>query len=219
MQRQTIKQEPSGPESGPSIIMGPRGGVYTPLLISLTTGLITFAFSVVVMNKAGVMDPWGWGAIIGLGSILLVWAVSIRRWFEYAYSAFIGYAETLTGLDLDGNDNIGNQPLPPREILYKVQDAEGGQFKQINYKLPYPGLHKALADHILGGGDYSEGQLTRGHRALFTRSQFTDLREALLKRDLLAWRDPGQKRQGVAFTDAGLDLLRRIAENPPTPDA
>lgn len=67
-----------------------------------------------------------------------------------------------------------------------------------------------LAQSVLAGGSLSEAAWT-GSNGLFTRAEFANLRNELIKRGLAAWNNPHTPARGVTLTRGGLAAMRTFA--------
>ena len=122
--------------------------------------------------------------------------------------------ERIVGADLDGDGYRGEppaQPLPPVRVEV-VQD--GGQ-REDWIDLPYPEKLPELAEGLLSGRSYALN-VWAGPGALYSRAEFEQLRDVLIKRGLARWKgkDP---RNGWELTPAGRAVMRRLAHRPPSP--
>jgi len=122
--------------------------------------------------------------------------------------------ERLTGTDLNGDGVIGSvpiqEPLPPVRIEL-VED----QGKHTTYAdLPFPDRLPSLAAGLLAGRQFAQSAWT-GHLGIFSRAEFDQLRDEMVRRGLAAWKNESAKAQGCELTAAGRAVMRRLA--PPFP--
>ena len=127
--------------------------------------------------------------------------------------------ERLTGADLNFDGYIGApQPLPapqPQTVRVEVIQDQGQRGDFID--LPYPDRIPQLAAGLLQGRTFNQTAWT-GHGAIFSRSEFDQVRDTLIQRGLAAWKNDNAKAQGVELTAAGRAVMRRLANpSPPLP--
>lgn len=168
----------------------------------LLVGVLIAAFKIKI--------PAGWAMLITflLAFLSVFLATSSRgQWL----------IERLTGADLNLDGFIGEPapPLPAPESI-RVELLQDGGHRGDFIDLPYPEKLPALAAGLLAGRSFNQTAWT-GHGALFSRSQFDQVRETMIERGLLAWKNPEAKAQGVELTAAGRAVMRRIAH--PTPQS
>jgi len=133
-------------------------------------------------------------------------------------------------LDARGiRDRVWEDALPPepeptdraaiegqmREVIQVEvthQDERGHTQRMTRDVLPVsPDKARALAEHILGGGEFSERALT-SRNVLSSRDEVNAIREVMIDAGWAHWRDQDEPRQGVAVSPAGRAVLRAIAE-------
>ena len=122
--------------------------------------------------------------------------------------------ERLTGKDFNGDGVVG-EPETLRIELSAVNE-HGFQYMET---LDIPGSaskFREFACGVLSGRAISIASWT-GQGGLYSKREFVALRDELLKRGWLKWRNPHAPAQGVTLTRKGRSALERICQNPPTP--
>lgn len=187
-------------------------GVIIPLLQALTTG----AFS----GLAGLALSF-WLALpfwqMGFTGFALA---ALASWLSYR-GRWQGMIEHLFGMDLNGDGAIGEPPViieparEPEKIRVEVVSEEGRRGDFID--LPYPDKLPLLASGLLQEGRQFTQSVWTGGGALFSRSEFENLRGELIRRGLARWKNENAPAQGAVLTAAGRAVFRRLASLPPPP--
>jgi len=119
--------------------------------------------------------------------------------------------ETITGHDLDGDGHVGEPPVPADDWKITLENERGNQ--QIHLIFPTEELrHKArlIAVLMANGTPFSEGALTGANRPL-SRSEFNTMRDLLMLRGLMKWKDAEIHTLGVELTPPGRSTFRKLA--------
>lgn len=192
-----------------------------------------------------VIVPFGQSVLIASGSaiggLVLVTALAIwqswRFWIPLAAGGATGgiafaissilltldhrrllwAAERALHVDLDQDGDVG-EPETPREAL-QVELLENHGHRQRLSFIDLPGSDRqliSLAQGILNGKGTGEASWT-GAQGPFSRSEFSALRDALIRRGLATWLNPNAHAQGWELTAAGRAVMRKIAQLEPTP--
>jgi len=184
------------------------------------------------MNEAelgsGCILPLAQSAVTGAGVALL--ATGAGLWWgdpskvgymAMTFGAGAGCAAWLSGLihwrrlsvpglpDFEPAAPEPVQVLEPARVRVELSRDEGRHVQLIDLPATLDQL-ATLAGGLLSGATLSESQWT-GAGAIFTRSQFAELRAALIGRGLAAWNNPSTPARGVALTRPGLAAMRHFA--------
>lgn len=185
-------------------------GVIVPGLQAAISGGLFGLAAAVLAALAGVPDWWKWGGGVFVSALLLTW-LSYRHGWQWRL-------ERLLGLDLNLDGSIGRPSLPalpepePQRIRVVLEQQGGREVDFID--LPArPEQLQALASGITQGRTFA---LT-AWAGTFTRPEFEGLRDELIKRGLARWANERSHNQGIVLTPAGRAVMRRLAEQPPTP--
>jgi len=107
----------------------------------------------------------------------------------------------------------------PKPVVTRVSFAShagNGNVAVSEYELPVaPDVMTKIARAALAGVSFSEPGMCANGEALLSRPKFETLREAMLERGLVRWRDPTNARTGTEWTPGGWAFLREQAH--PTP--
>lgn len=134
------------------------------------------------------------------------WLLLLGRW------ANITRLERALSMDLNHDGYIGDpdpapQPLAP--IRIEINDRPNN--RTVYGELPTtPDKLAALAQGLLSGASFSEGQWTGGG-ALFSRAEFRELRAVMLRCGIIAPASDKDARQGYALTTPGRAAMRHFA--------
>lgn len=175
-------------------------------------------------TETGCIVPVLQSAVVGLLAGLVALAVVMLQgwsaWYALgagALSALLTFISGVSAWRRSQFDDIYYSPPPPPALpqaqSVKVelrQPLDGGQQTQL-IDLPTDSERlAALARGLLAGQSFSESAWTGG-RGLFTRSEFSQLRNEMIKRGLAAWNNSHTTARGVTLTPAGRGVMRRFA--------
>lgn len=192
--------------------------LHQALITGLLSGLVIAGTVFLAARELGDLRPHvaalTWAGIGAPVITLLAWlglSASARRLVWMLETAFVQ--------DLDGDSRIGEpwtETEPPRETV-RVEIAEDDGRRQQFVDLPV-GVEKMirLSRSLVAGSTFSESQWT-GAGALFSRSEFHALRDEMLRRGWIVWKNPSAPAQGLAPTRTGWAVIKYFAEMSPTP--
>lgn len=208
----------AAPVSGYHELQAPAGSptmeanVAIPLLQSAISGLFIGVGSTIIttaLYQYGGLYFWpslGYGLMWGVG---LTFVSSAFLWWQRLgyYDALLWRIETITGLDLDDDEEIGP---PEHTVSVKVEQGKRWQFESL------PGGAQAVfkfAQSVTGEAiTFSEaGARQSGYGA----ANFAKLRDLFIKRGWADWKDPANRQQGVILYRNGQSVLKAIASDPP----
>jgi hypothetical protein len=137
------------------------------------------------------------------GSFPVAWFLGLRTW-----RGFIPRLEQITRIDIDGNGAIGKNAYGQEvtKIDWTEDNGKTGKFLELPTN---PEQSKAVAMHVLRGGQFTHGALV-GRGKMFTRSEFEGLRDYLTKEGFMRWVNPHATNQGTVLTAKGEALFRGI---------
>ena len=154
-----------------------------------------------------------------LGEVLLTSAATGTlaffglSWWQWAdrsnyYDGLLWAAERLTGLDINGDDQIG-QPT----IRAEVKVGRNWKYAALPHDPDNPGsLTDFVRDVEKRTVTFSEeGAIQSG----YGKTLFKKLRDGLIKDNFAYWKDEDNHRLGLVFTPSGRALMRSIADTPP----
>lgn len=102
------------------------------------------------------------------------------------------------------------EPAQAQTVRVEVIEEQGRKGQYIDLPATAGQLQR-LAAAVLRGASLSEGQWT-GAGAPFSRAEYRQLREELIRRGLASWRNPHAPAQGFELTAAGRAVMRRLAD-------
>lgn len=198
--------DPQANEPARAHLFTPAAGVLLPVLQALITGAL-FALAgwgYAWLLKAG--EAWRWGLGVGLGAAVLAWLAMLGRWLDLTAPL-----ERLTRIDLNRDGYIGR----PDTIRVEVTSEDRRQTTVA--EIPYASKLPDFARGLLAGAPISERHWS-GAGALFSQSEFRQVRDIFIARGWLRWSNPEAPQQGLELTPGGRAALRALANGviPPT---
>lgn len=173
--------------------------VTIPLAQSAVTGALT---ALTVMSAAALLDaPATAGLAAGLAVTLGEWLTLTRQW-----RALVWGWETATGQDIDGDGVVGEPDNEPARLDVWVHRENGATRRTLPVT---PEQLQAWAQGVASGLSISENTWT-GRGKPFSRAEYRDMRDALIRYGWAQWRDPNAPQQGLELTRAGKAVLRAI---------
>lgn len=186
---------------------------------------------------SGVVIPGAQAIITGV--LCGIAALAITAWFNLPFWAIGGTAaavimagswlayrsrwqivlENLLGVDLNHDGRIGTQPLPqalpaPQAEQVRIELVQDQGRRGDFIDLPYADRLPQLAAGLTNGRQFAQAAWC-GQSGIFSRSEFDALRDTMIERGLMAWKNPEAKAQGVVLTAAGRSVMKRLAGSTP----
>lgn len=176
-----------------------------PLAQAFVSGLIAFflVLAGAILLKADRASAWALGA--GALVAAMSWFSHISLWRGLVYRWEEIHQDII-------DDRAITEPI---HLELHSHDEKTIQF--IDFPCQ-PDQLVALAKGLLSGATLSEASWT-GSGNLFTRAQFVQLRNELVKRNLAAWNSPHSPARGATLTRPGVAAMRyfaSLAEDTPT---
>jgi hypothetical protein len=212
MSEEISTKTPKKTDKSADVLYSMGGGVWTPFAISAISGGLAFLIVLLAFDKISLRLAAG----LGVGVTTFAWWKLNAQRMQNISEAFLHWAEITTKTDINKDGVIGTQK--PKEILYRVQTAKDGAFRETRYSPPFPDMHEELAKRTLRGVTFAQKNYMRGPDAIMTLDEFNELKEYLLNRDLIRLKDPRRKNSSTEWTDEGLYFMEQIATaaNSPT---
>lgn len=184
--------------------------LWLPLGQAVVTGLLTGLPAGFLAGLTGWSDPGLTGLLTGAGAALVFWLKLVRHWQQLVTD--------LLYPDQPEQQPITDQLKPADSTLRLEVVQEGGNFVQYADLQARPEQLVSLARGLMRGQSFSEDSWS-GQGRPFSRSQFRALREVMLSRGWLTWRDPEAKAQGLQLTHAGKAVMKYLSDQqqPTTP--
>lgn len=199
----------------PAFLPNRESHVTVPLLRSLitggffglTAGVLTSYLA--IMGKGGVWYSIELGLIIG-GIVFFGGSFFYWLYITGQYDNLLSRVETVTGLDLNQDNQVGPPPKPePRTIRVEVEQGKSREWED------FPGDEAALVEFAK---DVVSNRVTFSEKGAgdsgYGIANFRELRDIFITRHWAEWKDEQNRQQGVSLYRAGRTILNRIAETP-----
>jgi len=171
-------------------------GCILPVLQAIVTGVLIGGLGAGLAHYAGWKDPALIGLLAGFGAAAFWWMTSVRAWRRAAHPEPYQPEPTTTR-------------ARPEPVRVEVRQDDGRHVDYIDLPATAEQLI-TLAQSVLAGGSLSESAWT-GSNGIFTRAEFSALRNELIKRGLASWNNPKTPARGVTLTRGGLAAMRTFA--------
>lgn len=190
--------------SAPVAVVVPLAqAVITGVLIGLPIGALSWL--------AGFSNPWKVVLVVWLVVQGCAWLVLLFRW-----ARLVELVERSLGVDLNADGFIGEPPVERIDPI-RVEILDRPDRKTTFVDLPAsPEQLRLLVAGVARGAPLSETFWTGAGRP-FSKAEFHELRQAMLKGGLLVPRNERAPAQGFQLTLAGKHLIRRACEQLETP--
>lgn len=211
----TIPMPPAYQSEAQSPVFMPttEANVIVPLLQSLITGVfIALPVGLVVGLIDIKLDNMVIRGSIGSGFLwagVTLFSVTCWQWITRSneYNNLLWKIETITGMDVDGDEKVG-QPEPP---TIRVEVKEGGNWRFANLPGDNESLQKFASDILNGIRTFSEQGANENGYGI---DNFKKLRGVFLEKGWAVWNHPQRRQQGVSLTRSGQWVLKEIANTP-----
>ncbi len=180
-------------------------GCLIPMLQSAVTGLLVGGAVLAVVFWLGRRGDWPLALAGGSLAALSWWVGSVRAWRRAIWTDI-----NLPGVE--SADTPSSTTPEPRPVRIELVTNSGATKQFIDLPASQEQLAE-LAAGVLSGSSFSEASWTPG---LFSRSQFSKLRDELIRRRLVTWNSPNTPARGVALTSQGKAVFRYFASLSPT---
>jgi hypothetical protein len=185
-----------------------RAGVAIPFTQSIVTGLF---FAGGTAGLVGMTDSqMAMGAtslVVGMAAAAIHWMSAVRRWDGVVQYASMSPFQTT---EQQRVEPISQQNFPPAEPkTLRVELVDQNRISFIDLPASQTQL-KNMAAGLLNNTALAVSAWT-GSNGLFTRPEFENLRDELIRRGLARW-NGSSRNQGAALTAAGRAVMRKLAE-------
>lgn len=182
-----------------------RSGAFLPAAQASLSGLF---FSLVVAGIAwwtGAVKPGVFLLLGGACVAFIAWCLLLRHWLR-----LVDHSVGFQVQHIEVVDQVPTfQPSVCKvELLEQAEGAWRGEYLNLPCA---PEQLKLLASGVMSGGSLSESGWCGANRP-FTKSQFHQLRQALIEKGWLAWRSPSAPAQGVEVTHVGRRVFSYLSE-------
>ena len=192
-----------------------EGNLHSDVLVPIAQASITGVLVASVLSIATFLFITTSATVVGYLFIVASVSITAGLWIRLMSdrNRLLWKIERITGKDFDGDGYVG-EPETLRIELSSV-DEHGAHIEFLN--IPGDGQRfKEFACGVLNGKAISTASWT-GRGGIYSRREFNELRDALLNRGWLMWRNPHAPVQGVMLTRKGREAFERICSKPPTP--
>lgn len=182
-----------------------QAGALLPGLQALLSGVFFSGFAAGVLLWQGVDKPGTFLLVGGFGCAFCVWLVLLRHWLRLV------------------NFREGFQPAPRIQVIEPAEHQSSSVsirlFEEQNTYwrgdfLELPATHqqlRVLASGVVSGSSLAENAWCGANKP-FSKAQFQELRQALLERGWLQWRNQNAPAQGLELTHVGRRVFSYLAE-------
>jgi hypothetical protein len=181
-------------------------GFWLPLAQALVSGLFVFWAALPVAQLLEAARPWLWALLSGAVMAAGFWFTAIASWRRLVYAELMTTGEAIQPQD----------PGTPASVRVEIASNDGRRLEFLDLNVD-PERLAALAAGILEGRPFAESAWV-GADNLFSRAEFSALRDELIKRDLLTWNSPRNRALGVSLTANGATAMRTFAAMAPHPE-
>jgi hypothetical protein len=204
----------------------------------VTWQIATFLFPLIPIYDMG-LPEWVLSLIPWVRGLVALWAMAgmifcaVRAgflmlafgWHALVQSSFIARAlgQILEAVGIYwGTQDVVVEAEPPKvtrlEITTRDEQGRVKAMHTIDAPLPSDKM-RLLAHHIITDGPYSEPALGSRGAGILSRTQYEQMRDWLMGRGCLVWKNPANHNDGLEVTRGGMSLFRAYlrATAPPLP--
>jgi len=183
-------------------------GIKIPLAMSFITSAL---LSVLVVIACHYLEFGKWYQVFGISFMVILTLDWLRR--SEAWRRRVYDLEQLLHLDLDRDNYIGvpePEPEPIRETVeIVISHADSGRRQWLEFPVSRAKLAEMASD-LCSGAAFTEASMS-GAGAIYSRREYNEIRDTLIKRELMQWKSPDHRNMGVELTDAGWRVMRALA--------
>lgn len=201
---QTQQQTPLINQSIPDDYHTMTVSVYIPAIQSLITGLTSGTAVASLAGLAAWPPGWTWLQTAGASWTIIqaiTWILLLRRWASFASPT------SQPAFDTPESDPATIHE--PKTIRLEIITNAGRTTQYMDLPITEAQL-TAIAQGLTHGIHFTEAAWT-GKGKLLSRSQFRQIRDELVKRQLLVPASLKDHRQGYVLNRAGSELIRQFA--------
>lgn len=190
-----------------------QAAVGIPFGQAFISGAISGVAVMILAWVADILDPWKPGLVIFALITPAIWFLSRHNWV-----GLVNRVEAWTGLDIDQDGDVNDEPKPVTNIDLTTSENKGHRRTQ---RLQVPATEKQLqklAIGLNGGVNFSE-KIWAGQGKPFSIDGFRELRDYLIKTQLLIQKNEKDVRQGYVLTERGRRMLTHYLPYPADEEA
>jgi hypothetical protein len=150
---------------------------------------------------------WGLSGALLFGFSVAWWKWEVK---QNKYDGLLYQAETWTGVDLNGDEVIG-EPQPKPVVQVETVDPNGVPRQIAEFEIDMDRLQTLARLIIEDGKSFSERTALE---AGLSREEWVKLREEFIKHGWVTWKHPREPKQGLALRRQGESVIKKFL--PPT---
>lgn len=183
-----------------------KAGGFIPALQAVLTGVLFGVLTASVVLMAGAAEQLWLFVLFGGSSMgFIMWVFGLRHWVQLV-NHMVGFIEQPMVQVLEP------EPYTPSKVRVELVENQNGSWQGAFLDLPCePEQLKLLASGVAAGGTLAESAWCGANRP-FSKSQFHAVRQALIERGWLQWRNHDAPAQGIEPTHAGKRVFSYLAE-------
>ena len=200
-----------------------KGAVIIPLVSSFVSAVLAALLLAVVLALAGRYMAFIDREIIFYAALLALVGTMARDWHTTRRPPGQPQPEQKISAPVEDQSQPQEQE---HKIILTEKNKNSAQTRIINLpEWAYKNIGQ-VARVTLRGQSLAESYWT-GKQGLFSRSQFSELRAALLAAGVITWKNPEAHAQGIALTERGREVFQQLTgdggrvygleAHPPTP--
>jgi hypothetical protein len=184
-------------------------GLLLPLAQASVIAVMSMVGTLVILYLFDAVDFVKPMLVMGVLTWIVAFVYLMRRWLN------LSALERMTGMDINGDGQIGAEKKKPSEpLVIRLDDVRNGNYRSRTMEVNATEEQlRELADGLLNGKPFTEREWT-GRGKPFSSGQggsFRALRAVWLKQGILEVVSDKDNRQGFDFSDMGWATLAKLA--------
>lgn len=211
------EQPPAGLPNWESHVQVPRSQAITSGLFAAPIGGVLFygAANLVSLSSSSLELTNSGAALIGLaGAVLFGFSVAWWKWEvkQNKYDGLLYRVEEWTGMDLNGDETIGEPEAQPSPVVQVETVDPSGRPRQIaEFEIDLPRFQTLARLIVEDEMSFSERTALE---AGFSREEWVKLREEFIKHGWVTWKHPREPKQGLILRKQGVSVLEKVLSSP-----
>lgn len=208
---------PAGLPNWESHVQVPRSQAITSGLFAAPIGGILFyGFANLISLSSTSFELTNSGLLVwGLsGAFLFGFSVAWWKWEvkQNKYDGLLYRVEEWTGMDLNGDEIIGEPEAQPSSVVQVETVDPGGRPRQIaEFEIDLPRFQVLARLIVEDEKSFSERTALE---AGFSREEWVKLREEFIKHGWVTWKHPREPKQGLLLRKQGSSVLKKVLTSP-----
>lgn len=182
-----------------------ESGARLPLEQSLATGAFVAVLAAIPMIRAGwkFIDVLTGVIIAFVVPALIVWLYLLYRWIS------LTVLERAVGIDINGDGRIGDEVIIP--VRVDTTETKSGYTQVERASFANGRKLAAVARAVVAGAPFSQREMV-DNRKLLSRGEFDEMKDEMLERGIIIYRNPEYPKLGFEMTRAGGAVMRNMAD-------